>query len=39
MRPGITGVWQVTGNNAVRDFEEVVKLDCNTSTIGRWDSI
>jgi lipopolysaccharide/colanic/teichoic acid biosynthesis glycosyltransferase len=29
MRPGITGVWQVTGNNAVRDFEEVVKLDCN----------
>jgi lipopolysaccharide/colanic/teichoic acid biosynthesis glycosyltransferase len=28
MRPGITGIWQVAGNNAVRDFEEVVKLDC-----------
>ena len=28
MRPGITGIWQVTGNNAVHDFEEVVKLDC-----------
>ena len=28
MRPGITGIWQVTGNYAVRDFEEVVKLDC-----------
>ena len=28
MRPGITGIWQVTGNSAVRDFEEVVKLDC-----------
>ena len=28
MRPGITGMWQVTGNNAVRDFEDVVKLDC-----------
>lgn len=29
MRPGITGVWQVKGNHTVRDFEEVVKLDCN----------
>jgi lipopolysaccharide/colanic/teichoic acid biosynthesis glycosyltransferase len=28
MRPGITGIWQVTGNQEVRDFEEVVKLDC-----------
>jgi lipopolysaccharide/colanic/teichoic acid biosynthesis glycosyltransferase len=28
MRPGITGMWQVTGNGAVHDFEEVVKLDC-----------
>ncbi len=27
-RPGLTGTWQVTGNHAVRDFEEVVKLDC-----------
>ncbi len=29
MRPGITGIWQVIGNSTVRDFEEVVKLDCN----------
>jgi lipopolysaccharide/colanic/teichoic acid biosynthesis glycosyltransferase len=28
MRPGITGLWQVSGNRAVRDFEQVVKLDC-----------
>jgi exopolysaccharide biosynthesis polyprenyl glycosylphosphotransferase len=28
MRPGITGAWQVNGNGAIRDFEEVVKLDC-----------
>jgi lipopolysaccharide/colanic/teichoic acid biosynthesis glycosyltransferase len=28
MRPGITGIWQVTGNDVVQDFEEVVKLDC-----------
>ena len=28
MRPGITGIWQIAGNDAVRDFEEVVKLDC-----------
>jgi len=28
MRPGITGIWQVTGNDVVHDFEEVVKLDC-----------
>ncbi len=28
MRPGLTGMWQMTGNLAVRDFEEVVKLDC-----------
>jgi lipopolysaccharide/colanic/teichoic acid biosynthesis glycosyltransferase len=28
MRPGITGIWQVVGNETVHDFEEVVKLDC-----------
>jgi lipopolysaccharide/colanic/teichoic acid biosynthesis glycosyltransferase len=28
VRPGITGMWQVTGNGEVHDFEEVVKLDC-----------
>jgi len=28
MRPGLTGLWQLNGNGAVKDFEEVVKLDC-----------
>ena len=26
-RPGITGLWQVSGRNEVKDFDEVVKLD------------
>lgn len=28
MRPGITGMWQVSGRSNIQDFEEVVKLDC-----------
>lgn len=28
MKPGLTGLWQLDGNGAVKDFEEVVKLDC-----------
>ena len=28
MRPGITGMWQVSGRSQITDFEEVVKLDC-----------
>lgn len=27
MKPGITGVWQVSGRNAVSDFEKVVEMD------------
>lgn len=27
IKPGITGMWQVGGRNAVKDFDEVVKLD------------
>lgn len=26
-KPGITGMWQVSGRNDIEDFEEVVKLD------------
>ena len=28
MKPGLTGLWQLHGNDIVNDFEEVVKLDC-----------
>jgi exopolysaccharide biosynthesis polyprenyl glycosylphosphotransferase len=28
IKPGLTGLWQLNGNGAVTDFEEVVKLDC-----------
>jgi exopolysaccharide biosynthesis polyprenyl glycosylphosphotransferase len=33
-KPGITGLWQVTGRSSVTDFEEVVRLD--TDYINRW---
>ncbi len=27
IRPGLTGLWQVSGRNQIRDFEDVLKLD------------
>jgi exopolysaccharide biosynthesis polyprenyl glycosylphosphotransferase len=27
IRPGITGMWQVSGRNAITNFDEIVKLD------------
>jgi exopolysaccharide biosynthesis polyprenyl glycosylphosphotransferase len=27
-KPGITGLWQVSGRNKITDFEQVVMLDC-----------
>ena len=33
-KPGITGMWQVSGRSEITDFEEVVKLD--TAYIQNW---
>ena len=33
-KPGITGLWQVSGRSQITDFEEVVKLD--TQYIANW---
>ena len=33
-RPGLTGLWQVSGRSNITDFEEVVKLD--TQYIEEW---
>ncbi len=34
IKPGITGMWQVSGRSKITDFEEVVKLD--TEYITKW---
>ena len=34
VKPGITGMWQVSGRSSITDFEEVVKLD--TKYIINW---
>lgn len=34
IRPGMTGLWQVSGRNRITDFEEVVRLD--TRYIEEW---
>jgi lipopolysaccharide/colanic/teichoic acid biosynthesis glycosyltransferase len=33
-RPGLTGLWQVSGRNKITDFEEVVRLD--VEYINQW---
>ena len=33
-RPGLTGMWQVSGRSNITGFEEVVKLD--TQYISEW---
>ena len=34
-KPGITGMWQVSGRSNITDFEEIVKLDMKY--INEWD--
>ena len=34
MKPGLTGMWQVSGRSDITDFEEVVRLD--TQYIENW---
>ena len=34
MRPGITGLWQISGRSSITDFEDVVRLD--TEYIENW---
>ena len=34
IKPGLTGMWQVSGRSEIHDFEEVVKLD--TQYISNW---
>ena len=34
VKPGITGVWQVSGRSKITDFNEVVRLD--TSYVRNW---
>ena len=34
MKPGLTGLWQVSGRSDITDFEEVVRLD--TEYIAKW---
>ena len=36
-KPGITGMWQVSGRSKITDFEEVVKLD--TEYINNWNIV
>ena len=34
IKPGLTGMWQVSGRSEIRDFEEIVALD--TYYISNW---
>ena len=34
IKPGITGIWQVSGRSGITDFDEVLRLD--TEYIDNW---
>lgn len=39
-KPGITGMWQVSGRNKITDFDQIVELDCTYISNWRfWDDI
>jgi exopolysaccharide biosynthesis polyprenyl glycosylphosphotransferase len=39
-KPGITGLWQISGRNKINDFEKIVELDCSYLESWRfWDDI
>nr|MBF0223125.1 sugar transferase [Desulfobulbaceae bacterium] len=39
-KPGITGMWQVSGRNRIKDFDKVVELDCQyLDTWSLWGDI
>ena len=35
VRPGLTGLWQVSGRSNIQDFEDVIELDMQY--INNWD--
>lgn len=37
IKPGITGMWQVSGRSDITDFEEIVRLD--TEYISEWNAV
>lgn len=39
IKPGITGMWQVSGRSDITDFEEVVRLDTEYISNGIIDSL